>query len=325
MSLIDTEIASQPDVWARAMGLTEQARPLFGPRGERVLALGCGTSAFVAQSFAALREAAGVGETDAAYASEAPTGRGYDRVIAFSRSGTTTEIVDALAAVRPRTTRVAVTGAAGTPVGALVDGELVLDFASDAAVVQTRFPTTTLALARAVFGAPGPAGDPAAGDPAGGDPAGGDPAGLPAAAAHALAAPLPVDPERLAHVVFLGRGWTLGLAHEAALKLREAARVTAESYPALDYRHGPIALAGPDSLVWAIGDLPPDLLADVAATGARVFAPGGEPLAQLVLAQRLAVATARARGLDPDHPAHLTRSVILPPAEPDSILQGSAR
>jgi glucosamine--fructose-6-phosphate aminotransferase (isomerizing) len=305
MSVIDSEIASQPDVWARALDLTEQARPLFGRRGERVLALGCGTSAFVAQTFAALREAAGAGETDAAYASEAPVGRAYDRVIAFSRSGTTTEIVDALGAVRPRTTRIAVTGAPGTPVGAMVDGELLLDFASDAAVVQTRFPTTTLALVRAVYGP--------------------DLDGLADAAARALAAPLPVDPEQLAHIVFLGRGWTLGLAHEAALKLREAAHVTAESYPALDYRHGPIALAGPDSLVWAIGDVPPDLLADVAATGAHVFAPGGEPLAQIVLAQRLAVATARARGLDPDHPTHLTRSVILPPAEPDSVLQGSSR
>jgi glutamine---fructose-6-phosphate transaminase (isomerizing) len=305
MTVIDSEIASQPDVWARALGLAASARPLFGRRGERVLALGCGTSAFVAQSFAALREAAGAGDTDFAFASEAPIGRAYDRVIAFSRSGTTTEIVDALGAVRPRTTKVAVTGAAGTPVGAMVDGELVLDFASDAAVVQTRFPTTTLAVARAVYGP--------------------DADGLPGAAEAALSMQLPVDPQGIEHVVFLGRGWTLGLAHEAALKLREAARVTAESYPALDYRHGPIALAGPGSLVWAIGELPADLLSDVAGTGAQVYAPGGEPLAQLVVAQRLAVATARARGLDPEHPTHLTRSVILPPAEPDTVLQGSTR
>jgi fructoselysine-6-P-deglycase FrlB-like protein len=36
-----------------------------------------------------------------------------------------------------------------------------------------------------------------------------------------------------------------------------------------------------------------------------------DPLAELVLAQRLAVAIAEAKGLDPDHPRHLTRSVVL--------------
>jgi fructoselysine-6-P-deglycase FrlB-like protein len=305
MTVIDSEIASQPEVWATALALTDRAGPLFGPPGERVLAVGCGTSAFVAQSFAALREAAGVGETDAAFASEAPAHRRYDRVVAFSRSGTTTEILDLLGGLGPGTVRVAVTAVDGMPVGRVVDEQLTLDFADETAVVQTRFPTATLALARAVYGHPV--------------------GGLVAAGRAALTAPLPADPARLGHVVFLGRGWTLGLAHEAALKLREAARVTAESYPALDYRHGPIALARPGSLVWGFGDLPADLLADVAALGAQVHAPGDDPLAALVLAQRLAVATARARGLDPDHPDHVVRSVILPPAGPDSILSGSVR
>jgi fructoselysine-6-P-deglycase FrlB-like protein len=36
-----------------------------------------------------------------------------------------------------------------------------------------------------------------------------------------------------------------------------------------------------------------------------------DPLVQLVLAQRLAVALAAHRGLDPDRPRHLSRSVIL--------------
>jgi glucosamine 6-phosphate synthetase-like amidotransferase/phosphosugar isomerase protein len=38
-----------------------------------------------------------------------------------------------------------------------------------------------------------------------------------------------------------------------------------------------------------------------------------DPLAQLVQVQRLAVAAATARGLDPDHPRALTRSVVLTP------------
>jgi fructoselysine-6-P-deglycase FrlB-like protein len=50
----------------------------------------------------------------------------------------------------------------------------------------------------------------------------------------------------------------------------------------------------------------------VRATGATVLHPDPEPLASLVLAHRLAIALAHARGLDPDNPRNLTRSVVLP-------------
>jgi glucosamine 6-phosphate synthetase-like amidotransferase/phosphosugar isomerase protein len=36
-----------------------------------------------------------------------------------------------------------------------------------------------------------------------------------------------------------------------------------------------------------------------------------DPMAQLVGAQRLAVAIAERKGLDPDAPRHLTRSIVL--------------
>ena len=35
-------------------------------------------------------------------------------------------------------------------------------------------------------------------------------------------------------------------------------------------------------------------------------------MAELVLIQRMAVELAEAQGLDPDHPKHLSRSVVLP-------------
>jgi glutamine---fructose-6-phosphate transaminase (isomerizing) len=284
------EIGSQPEVWAAAAAAAPAAGHLLAAPGERLLVLGCGTSAFVAASLAALREAAGLGETDWAYASEIPTARRYDRVVALTRSGTTTEVLEALHHFSG-TRRVAVTGVHDSPVEDVADDLLVLDFADETSVVQTRFPTATLVLARAAFGD--------------------DVSGLPAAAQQALDAELPVDPHGIDHVVYLGRGWTLGLAHEAALKIREAAQAHAESYPALDYRHGPIAMAGTTSLVWGFGPMPDDLLADVASTGAVVVSSSADPLAQLVLAQRFAVAKAQSEGLDPDRPRNLTRSVIL--------------
>lgn len=99
MSITAREILSQPAVWRRALELTPRAIELLAAPGERLLVIGCGTSAFVAESFAALREAAGLGITDAAYASEPRVWRDYDRVIAITRSGTTSEILDALRAV----------------------------------------------------------------------------------------------------------------------------------------------------------------------------------------------------------------------------------
>jgi fructoselysine-6-P-deglycase FrlB-like protein len=93
--------------------------------------------------------------------------------------------------------------------------------------------------------------------------------------------------------------------------MREAAQAWSESYPAMDYRHGPIAVAGPSSLVWMLGAPPAGLTQQIVATGATVVTSDLDPLAQLIQTQRSAVAVARARGLDPDTPRGLTRSVVL--------------
>jgi fructoselysine-6-P-deglycase FrlB-like protein len=63
--------------------------------------------------------------------------------------------------------------------------------------------------------------------------------------------------------------------------------------------------------VWTMSQVDGDLLDDVAATGATVVAGRLDPMAELILVQRTAVALAELRGLDPDHPRHLTRSVML--------------
>ncbi len=123
--------------------------------------------------------------------------------------------------------------------------------------------------------------------------------------------PLPAEPAEFEHFVFLGHGWTVGLASEAALKFREAGQAWAEAYPAMEYRHGPISVAGPGTLVWFVGDADPDLVRDVRATGATVVTRRLDPMAELVALQRGAVALAEAKGLDPDNPQHLTRSVVL--------------
>jgi D-arabinose 5-phosphate isomerase GutQ len=197
----EREIASQPACWRRAAGLAADVAGSLPARGERVAVAGCGTSWFMAQSYAAARESSGHGETDAFAASEMPLGRRYDRVLVLSRSGTTTEILELLARLNAAVPTVAITAGSGTPVAEAADAHIDLGFADEESVVQTRFATTELVLLRAHLGQDiGPAA---------------------AGAERVLAEPLPAEMMTARQFTFLGTGWTYGLAQEAALKLRE--------------------------------------------------------------------------------------------------------
>lgn len=291
MSYAETETASQPACWRRAAALADGHRAVLPAAGERVAVVGCGTSFYMAQAYAALREGSGQGESDAFAASEFPHGRGYDRVVALTRSGTTTEVLELLDRVRPASRTVAVTADPRTPVREAADDLVVLDFADERSVVQTRFATSALTLLRAHLGLHT---EDAVRD-----------------AERALAEPLPEGLLERSQFSFLGRGWTVGLAHEAALKMKEAALAWTESYPAMEYRHGPISVSTSGTATWMFGAAPEGLGEQVRATGAQWVESGLDPLADLVRVQRLAIARAAARGLDPDAPRHLTRSVVL--------------
>jgi fructoselysine-6-P-deglycase FrlB-like protein len=64
-------------------------------------------------------------------------------------------------------------------------------------------------------------------------------------------------------------------------------------------------------LVWAFGEVPENLEADVAKTGATFVSSSWDPMALLVVAQRVAIAIAERRGVDADNPRHLSRSIVL--------------
>lgn len=293
MTFTAEEIASQPRCWERAIALAGEAEGLPAS-GERVAVVGCGTSLFIAQSYAALRESAGLGETDAFPASEFPYARAYDRVVAICRSGTTTEVLELLR--RTGIPTVAVIGDPATPIVRIADTVIPLEFADERSVVQTRFATTAFTLLRAHLALSEPSLLPP---------------DLVRQAEEAVHAPLPEGAVERTQFTFLGAGWTNGLAHEAALKVREASGSWTESYPAMEYRHGPISVTDEHSVTWFFGAPPPGLAAEVEATGAVVSVSGLDPVADLIRAQRLAVAVAEHKGLDPDEPRNLTRSIIL--------------
>ena len=287
---MEAELASQPDAWEQAAGMHAE-RGLLPASGERIAVVGCGTSWFMAQSYAVARESTGHGITDAFAASEAFVDRGYDAIVAITRSGTTTEVLQLLAAAHGRTRRVGLVGDPNTALVDLVDDVVKLPFADEESVVQTRFATTALAFLRASLGE--------------------DLHGAIAEGRDAVRAELADELAGAEQYAFLGSGWTVGIAHEAALKMRESAQLWAESYPAKEYRHGPIAIAAPGRVTWMFGRAPEGLPGDIAATGAHYENAPVDAMADLIRAQRVALERARRAGLDPDQPRNLTRSVIL--------------
>lgn len=262
---------------------------------------GCGTSHFVARSLAELQRAAraqrgltpvSVAEPGAQYAPVA----GWTGLF-ITRSGTTTEILQAMERARAAGQRIVLlSGAPGSPAARLADVEILLDFASDPGVIQARFVSSVLLLWRWLTG-----------DPTG-------QAGLESLPSQPAAAEL-ADAAGLEHFVVLGSDWRYGLAGAAALGLMETGRVWAEAWHPLEYRHGPLACADERTLVILLDPRSPALeavAADVRATGARVWAPWDvDPLVRVEAIQRLAVAVADTRGIDADAPRNLTRSVEL--------------
>ena len=291
MSKTIDEIFSQPEVWERAAEVAANV-PAIARDGESVAVIGCGTSWFIAQAYTRKREVEGRGVSDAFTATEFPASRTYDRVICLSRSGTTTEIIDIMrdlhAKGRPA---VLITAVGNGPAAPYAEREIVLDFADEESVVQTRFATSALAFFRASLGE--------------------DLSTAIADAREALNATIEQRWIDATQISFLGTGWTIGIANEAGLKCREASQSWTESYPAMEYRHGPISIAEPGRITWIFGEVPEGMESQIAATGAELVHSDRDPMADLVLAQRVAVARAEARGLNPDTPRHLTRSVIL--------------
>ena len=128
----------------------------------------------------------------------------------------------------------------------------------------------------------------------------------------------------------IGRGPGLGVAQEAALKLKETCRIHAEAFSSAEVRHGPMELIGPDfpMLVFRQSDESAEgigeLASDVIARGAPVFVAGAEvegatslpvpdapeliePLLHIQALYRAANQLSVELGLDPDRPLHLRK------------------
>ncbi|GAA1584416.1 SIS domain-containing protein [Leucobacter aridicollis] len=286
------ELTSQPEIWTEALSHAAQFNALLPQPGERVLVLGCGTSYYMGDAYAYLRNDAGLGRTRAAIPRELNWVDDDEHIVVISRSGTTADVIALVEKYRDTHRITALLGGLDTELGRLCEGRVVdLGFADEQSVVQTRFATTGLTALRNSLGLV--------------------PSTLIDDAHAALAAALPMAPGAVRQVVFLGHRWSVGLAHEAALKVRESAGFWTEAYSVWEYEHGPISCAGEGSLVWFLDEVPEKVVAKIAATGAQIYSNALDAQANLPLAHRLAVELAEVVGRDPDTPPHLNRSVLV--------------
>jgi len=128
----------------------------------------------------------------------------------------------------------------------------------------------------------------------------------------------------------IGRGLGLGIAQEAALKLKETCALHAEAFSSAEVRHGPMAIVGKDFPLIALatsdvaGDDVRAAAAEFAGRGATVCLadavldggghvpaltahPAIEPILMIQSFYRMANRLSAERGLNPDTPLHLKK------------------
>jgi glucosamine--fructose-6-phosphate aminotransferase (isomerizing) len=304
-SLTERDIRSTPDILAQTVArIAERRRALTPLLAGPLVFLGCGSSYCIGLAGAALYEAQRRVPAQAVLPSDYQPRPGWLHV-AISRTGQTTELVTALRRAKQAGARVLLLeGTPGSPAATYADVRLSLEFAPEQGIIQTRFVSAALFALRLLLG------DAVAQTAL---------IALPQRLAQGLITFDPASITPTARLVFLGRGWRYGLARAAAVHLQETALAVPEAHQTLDYRHGPLAAADEGTLVWCFD--PPEeaasgaVLEEVQRTGARVRCTPDDPLIALAQAQLMAVGVARAHGVDPDAPRHLSRAIVLPAGE----------
>lgn len=283
MSLTLTEIRGQYTALEKTIALFDQNRAALEKiiaerRPASILFTGCGSSFSLSCAF---RSIASLRTDIPVYAMAAGDlwlncGR-YARVlrdalvVSVSRSGETSELVNACRAVAEMKVNarfLSIICAEGTPLEAISDFALRMPWAFDASVCQTRCVSNLYAMGAMVVGAM--FGDPSIREGM---------ASMAACGPEYMARVEPVARELAAgdwdHGVVLADGEIDGIAEEAALTFKEICQQNSNYYHLLDVRHGPMVMIGARTLAIAAVKSPADryemqLVADLVATGAKV-------------------------------------------------------
>jgi glucosamine--fructose-6-phosphate aminotransferase (isomerizing) len=321
---VESEIAEQPMVLDRLLarpGWDDVAMRVAGRAREGVLTVARGSSDHAASFFGYFvwthlaRPAASFPPSVATLHEKRPLAR--DRIaIGISQSGESPDVVRGLEALRDGGAyALALTNDAGSSLARAADETVELGCGPEKAVAATKTFTASLAALVAIGArwAKRPELEGALDR-------------LPGEAALALEVDVSEPAKTLAAApgaFVLGRGPTLALAEEAALKLKEVARLRAEALSASEFLHGPLGSLEPgipvlvvlparDPLRRACLEVAEALRAKsatvvVAPAVAAELPDEVAAIPQAIVLQRLAVAVARARGVDPDQPRNLVK------------------
>ncbi len=245
--------------------------------------------------------------------------------LAISQSGRSPDLLSAMAAAKGAGAEtLALVNADGSPLGELAGTLLPLCAGPERSVAATKsFIATLSALVHlvAVWREDGELADALAAAPA-----------LLARAWEADWTPLVDGLAQARGLYVIGRGLGLGIAEEAALKMKETCGLHAEAFSAAEVRHGPMALIGPDLPLLILrqsdetGPGIDDLAAEMAARGGPVFLAGAsgpipgvillpgpvahpaiEPMLRVQSFYRAVNALSVTRAHNPDAPPHLSK------------------
>ena len=310
-------ITEQFPLWRRA---AQSDLPAL-QHGQQHILIGCGTSYYLAQSVAAALNEAGFaalavpgGEWLHRPESYLPAGT-RPQVLAFSRSGESTETVQA--AVRSRREGLHVTALtceSGSSLAKNADRVLYAPTHPEEGIVMTASASLMLLMGLRLAGLDVTE-------------------SMIRAAEQLLGAAREAFADAIAgrsHFVFLGAGSLYGVAQEGALKLQEMSLSYTQAYHPMEYRHGPISLVDERTVAVLLyhpaaaggGDT---LARDLSSKGAKVIGFGGpgelgfelagdastRALTVLPALQMLGECVAQAKGLDTRTPRHLTKVVTL--------------
>jgi hypothetical protein len=251
--------------WRRAAALAPEHSLALPFAGERVAVIGTGLARGVAQAYAALREDAAHGPTDACEPDDVAP-RTYDRTILLSASGDEPALVGAVERLRSEAILAIAVGApAGSPLDELAGVTVPLADVAGVGGHEAEHALTVFAVLRHhLLGTTGGA-----------------------VAARGLTAPI-LDAGGARRWAFVGRRWTLGLAETAARAFRRRGALAVAGTPSA-LGSGDLGTLDASLACWSFGEV-----LDVAPApddeGPAVRTASLDPVAELVLALRTAAA-----------------------------------
>jgi glutamine---fructose-6-phosphate transaminase (isomerizing) len=342
-SLTLQEISDQPAAWSAALQRFDRDASHVDRLFERqpldeVVFTGCGssyylsmTAASVFQQVTGLRAKAVPASEILQFPKSVFAQATSPLLVASSRSGTTTETLRAVrAAARQGIPTLGLTCAAHSSLARQTELALASPKGSERSVVMTKSFSSMLLLGLLLAAHRG-----------GDDGLRRELFRLPVLGKRVLKIAVPLTRDigtTASHFVFLGAGPAHGIAWEAMLKMTEMAQRMAVSYHPLEFRHGPIAVAGPGTVAFLFGTkagakLEATLIQDLQKQGAATvvvrdergrsaeaevsvalgvgLSDAARVMLYLPFAQTLAYWRAVGAELNPDRPRHLTSVVRL--------------